>query len=500
MIGVVYLGAVAALAAVTTLLPALLIALYDGDVQLAQRISLFVLVTALLPSLTLLAVKGRGRSLPRMHGLLAVVGIWIVTVTVATGLCAGLLRLPMASAAFEATSALTTSGVTTIVRKDELPRALLFWRVALEWFGGLLTLACLMQIVAPAGLGGLPQFTAQLFSRPSRGRLVDPSERLGHDDPHSLRRTRRIAVRYVLGTLLLWLMLIPAGPPAMEAGMLAMVSIATAGFVFFDGALLDRLPAHTILIMAFGLALGATSILWQSGTNFSASRFARRNVEALAIAIIVALIAFAVAVRLATVSGIAALQPGIIVEGLFAGASLVATSGLETRPGVIALIPDVLVLVVVFAGASLFSTTGGVKLYRLLGLLRYAERELVRLIYPHSVARLQIGGRPVADETLRAIWAYFVFAVLFILLGAFGLTLGPFNFEAAFKASTALFVSAGPLYAALTPAAGVAEAGWPLFTEIDAPFLLWSCVIMLLGRLEILVVFAALNIRFWMGR
>ena len=500
MTGVVHLGAVAALATVSTLWPCLVLALVEGDAGATARISLVLVLGSLLSLLVMQAIRGRSRRLQRMHGLLAVVVVWVIAIASGTLLSMTLLGLSWDRAVFEATSALTTTGATTLLERGALPTPFLFWRVTLEWFGGLLTLACLMQIVAPAGLGGLPQFTAQLFSRPSRGGDTDKGERPLVEETTSLRRSRLIGQRYAAATIAVWLALLPNGPPPLEAMMLAMITIGTAGFVFFDTALLDTLELHTIAVMAVGLFFGATSILWQSGANLTANRFLRRNVEMIAILVIVALIAFGIAVRIASVSGLSAVGGETIVEGLFAASSLVATSGLETRPGIIALLPDVFVLTLVFAGGSLFSSTGGVKLYRLLGLLRYAERELVSLIYPHSVSSLRIGGRPVADETIRAIWGYFVFAIGFIILGSFGLALGPFGFEAAFKASTSLFVSAGPLYGALTPATGGIEAGWPAFAELNAPILLWSSAIMLLGRLEILVVFAALNIRFWLGR
>ena len=140
------------------------------------------------------------------------------------------------------------------------------------------------------------------------------------------------------------------------------------------------------------------------------------------------------------------------------------------------------------------------KLYRIVGLARYAENELVNLIYPSAVSPLSVGGRPVPDATLGAIWAYFVFAVAFVALAAFGLALGPFGFEAAFKAAVSLFTNAGPLYDAMVPQAVGVEEGWPAFRDLGAPLLGWASFVMLLGRLEILVVFAALNTHFWTGR
>lgn len=498
MVGVIYLAAAAVCAIFATLIPASVLAFLTDEIALAVRMSLLATLGILFSLLVLQTVQGRGRTLTRMHGLLTVIVSWSACAFSAALLVMNLFGFAFSAAIFEAMSGLTTTGQTVLLSRDALPIPLLFWRVTLEWFGGLLTLVCLLQIVAPAGLGGLPQFTGRLFSKPSKG--TSKTEQSVANEESALSRTRTIAVRYLTVTAILFAALAPNGPPPLEALMLAMTGVATGGFVFFDGPILDRLPAHTVFVFGLAFVLGSTSLMWQSSVNLRPGRILRRNSEASAILLLVGIIAFVIAVRLATVSGQGAIDGTLLIEGFFAASALVATSGLETRPGVLALVPDVFVLLMVFAGASLFSTTGGVKLYRIAGLAKYAERELVNLIYPHSVSSLSLGGHHVADETLRAIWSYFVFAIVFIALGAFGLALGPFNFEAAFKAAVALFTSSGPLYTALTPQAAGIENGWPSFADLGAPLLLWSSFIMLMGRLEILVVFAALNIRFWMGR
>ena len=476
----------------------MLIAFALGDVGLATRLGLLFMLGGLLAALVLQSVQGQRKILRRLHSLLAVLVAWLGCSALGTAFVFNLYDVTIPHAAFEAVSALTTTGQSVLGARSELPPPLLFWRVELEWFGGLLVLVCLFQIVAPAGLGGLPQFTGRLFTRPSQTR--DGGARGPSDERAGLGRTRAIAIRYVIVTLFVWLALLVNGPEPLPALMLAMTAMATGGFLYTDVPLLDALDLHTIAVLGVAFLLGATSVMWQSQARIRGGEFVRRNVEAFAVLAIAGVIALTIAFRLVAVSGQPLISLEAMAEGLFTAGSLVATSGLETRPGVIALMPPIAALIVVFVGASLFSTTGGVKLYRIASLFRYAERELTALIYPHSVRGLRIGGRIVEEETLHAIWSYFVFAVAFVLLAAFALAMGPFTFEAAFQASVSLFTSAGPLYDALRPVTADAASGWPSFLELEPPYLLLSCVIMLLGRLEILVVFAALNIRFWTGR
>ena len=479
------------------MVPPAAIALLAGDLGLAVQFSLVALLGGLVGALILLSIAGRPRALTRMDGLLAVVLVWLAATGSGTLSIAEMFDVPLASALFEATAALTTTGQSVLGERASLPVALLFWRVLLEWFGGLLTLACLLQVVAPAGLGRLPQFTARLFTKPRRQRAGEiGSQTL---DTMTLSRSRRIAERYVLVTAGFWLAFLLSEGDILPSAMLAMVGIATGGFLFFDGAVIDRLSLPSMAILALSFLLGATSILWRSPHGGARPTF-QANVEALAIVGIAATLALTLVLRLASVSGEGVIGLSAVIEGLLGATSLVATSGIESRPGFIALLPDVAVLIVILVGASLFSTTGGVKLYRVVGLARYAERELVNLIYPSAIMPLTVGGRPVTEDTLGAIWAYFVFAIAFVGVATFGLAMGPFNFEAAFKAAVALFTNAGLTYDALVPATGSVEEGWPAFRDVGPALLAWSAFVMLLGRLEILVVFAALNIRFWTGR
>jgi trk system potassium uptake protein TrkH len=81
----------------------------------------------------------------------------------------------------------------------------------------------------------------------------------------------------------------------------------------------------------------------------------------------------------------------IFVESLLASTSLVATSGIESRPGVIALWPDIVVLMIVLVGGGIYSTTGGFKVYRVSAMAVHSARELNQLIYPSSVTNLHFG-------------------------------------------------------------------------------------------------------------
>ena len=160
--------------------------------------------------------------------------------------------------------------------------------------------------------------------------------------------------------------------------------------------------------MAIGLCFGTMSVFWRRQILRRPIHIFQNNLETKIVFAIIIALTVAYAVRIIDVSG-GGLAGGVIAalqEGFFTASSLVATSGIETRPGVIALLPQIVVLAIVFVGAGVYSTTGGVKVYRIGAMWIYAIAELNRLIYPNSVDRLRFGDLAINRDSMQAIWTY----------------------------------------------------------------------------------------------
>ncbi|MCY0153377.1 hypothetical protein OEG86_15255 [Hoeflea alexandrii] len=220
------------------------------------------------------------------------------------------------------------------------------------------------------------------------------------------------------------------------------------------------------------------------------------------IVIVILGVAVLYAARLSAVSGGAELGP-IFVESLLASTSLVATSGIESRPGVIALWPDIVVLMIILVGGGIYSTTGGFKVYRVAAMAVHSARELNQLIYPSSVTNLHFGRQVINENSMRAIWTYFSLSLLIVAFSAMALTFEATDFEGGLTMAIAFFSNAGPVYEALIPPAYVTAPEnqvWPQFQALPVSAKISAVVIMTLGRLEVMIVFAVLNIRYWMSR
>jgi trk system potassium uptake protein TrkH len=177
-----------------------------------------------------------------------------------------------------------------------------------------------------------------------------------------------------------------------------------------------------------------------------------------------------------------------IIEGLFQVVSIGTTTGFTTAeyyswPGFL----PVLLLYVSFIGGCSGSTGGGIKVIRILLLVKQGVRELRRLVHPNAEFPVKIGKKAMPEKVIEAVWGFFaayfaISALMILLLMATGL-----NQETAFSAVAACLNNLGP---------GLGDVGRN-FSSINDPAKWILCMAMLLGRLEIFTLLVLFTPAFW---
>ena len=177
-----------------------------------------------------------------------------------------------------------------------------------------------------------------------------------------------------------------------------------------------------------------------------------------------------------------------IIEGLFQVVSIGTTTGFTTAeyytwPGFL----PVLLLYVSFIGGCSGSTGGGIKVIRILLLVKQGARELRRLVHPNAQIAVKIGKNVMSEKVIEAVWGFFaayfaISALMILLLMATGL-----DQETAFSAVAACLNNLGP---------GLGDVGRN-FASINDPAKWILCVAMLLGRLEIFTLLVLFTPAFW---
>ena len=463
----------------------LLVALAFGEN--VARVALHALLGVFLSGAVLTALAGRVRRPGPMAALAVMLFVWILLPVVVAVPMADLGGLTYVDGLFEAASGLTTTGASVMENVSVLPRSFVVLRSQLHWLGGIMTLLGIILVLAPLGIGGL---SAQAVPRTS-GR----TSLLAADRSASLLRT--VAISYTAVTAATFLAFLLCGVEPIIALCLAMTAVSSGGFLPFEGALLERTGPYALLVFTAVLLLASTSIYWHRmivAWQRNRLRMHRESYCVIAVALLLSLILFASIARVSAADG----RGLLMVESLFNAASLVSTSGIESRPGALTLVALPVVLFVMLAGGSAYSTSGGLKLYRLGGMLVQSGHELHRLVYPSGVLAPRFGSQFFDAPMLRAIWSFFVAAIVVIALGSFAIAPGLPNFEAALVATVSAFSGAGPLYEAGWAPPGQPE--WPGWAAFDTPSKLVLCLVMLLGRVEVLAVVALFSVRYWRDR
>lgn len=361
-------------------------------------------------------------------------------------------------ALFEAYSALTTTGAT-LLPADELPRSLIFWRAVLAWLGGYATL-----LLAIAVFAALDRDVPAI--RKSALLTVRPDNILSHLPVAA----RRVGLVYAVLTAVTWLMLLFAGNGFFDASVLAMSAISTSGYAPVDGGLATNFGTVSMLIVALACLAGTVNIalFW----DVLRDRGVLRDPDLAGIAALVG--GLGVLYVIADTSHI----PSHFIDAFF----VVSTSG-YTVSAPASPVPVAAVFVALVGGAAA-STTGGVKISRILLLWRRMGSELAVLTDPSSLVPVTFRGRSVRDTALIGIWAYVLGFLACLGLGALVLTLAGVDFQTAFLANAAALANAGPLLHETN-----AGHGWDELADNAKPILISA---MILGRLEVLAAVAAI--------
>lgn len=461
-----YLGQLALVLALLTL-PPLGVALYYGEYSIGLR---YLAVIGLL-----LAVGwplSRLQAPDRIQGNEA-----MVIVTMAFVLSPLLMSWPLAAsgltamdAFFEAVSGVTTTGLTTLLTVQDRGYSFLFARAWMQWYGGLGIAVLAVAIMAQHGLAAR--------------KLVESS---GAELRVSSTRTyaRQVLAVYalltVVGGMLIWV----AGLAPFNALTHALSAVSTGGFSSFDQSLGGALPVAVPFAVVFVSFLGAISLplyfnAWRRGIG---ELLGDLELRALAGACLAGALLLAMWFW----------QAGVPVADALRQASLLAVSA-QTTAGFSAMstaaldaFPKGLLILSMAVGGSLGSTAGGVKLLRVLILLRLIQTLMRRAAAPeHAVVEASLGGRLKEEDMSHALLIIALFGMVVALSWLVFLAHGYPPLDALFEVVSA----AGTVGLS----SGISGSGLPDVLKLIL------CLDMLAGRLEIVALLVTLYPITWIGR
>lgn len=383
----------------------------------------------------------------------------------------------LTNAYFESISGFTTTGASILPDIESVPEGVLLWRSLTQWFGGMGIIVLSVAILPFLGIGGMELYKAEVPSP-----VVDKLKPRISDTAKTLWKV------YVLITGLEILLLLGGGMPPFESLCHAFCTLPTGGFspmnasvAHYDSAYFDGVILVFMLLAGINFSLHYRLIKGNAGLFF-------KDPECRVFLGLFAV--FTLAVTLDIHVRVYETFSEAFRYAAFHVGSILTTTGFATAD--FDRWPDfsrLILLLCMFLGGMAGSTGGGMKILRVILLVKHAYCELFRSIHPHAVAAVKLGKRPVPDRVLHGVWGFsLLFVGLFVLATVIMAAMG-LDLVTAFSSVAASIGNIGPGLGGVGPTCNY--LGIPLAGK----WVLIFC--MILGRLEIYTVIVLLVPEFW---
>lgn len=445
-----------------------------------------ILITAAVGILiTLIGLPFKKRELQLRDGILLVVMVWLIFPAIGTipfmlPYHDGNFSLSFTHAYYEVMSGLTTTGATVIPDVGSLPKSINAWRHSLIWLGGMGILVLAVAILPLLGVGG-----HQVMRREAAGPMKE--DKL---TPRIAETAKALYSIYVGVTLLCVVCYRWAGLSWFDAWCHAGATMSLGGFSTYSGGYVDiNNPMVDLVACIFMLFAGinfATHFTAFRTRSFSAYA---RCPEAFAFLGIVILVSSVISAYL-FFSGTYPSILSAIRYGFFNTISISTTTGFSNTDYTLwpVAIPITLLIMGNFV-SSAGSTGGGVKLIRIIIILKRFGIELKQLIHPHGVFLLRLKGRVISRPVISAILLYLIVYMSTIFISTSLVVISGVEFTTAVSAVLAGIGNIGP---------GMGEVG-PMgnYSGLNN-FAIWVCTFtMLIGRLELFTVLLMFSPAYW---
>lgn len=406
-------------------------------------------------------------------------GVWVfLPIFAALPMLIGATDLSYTDAFFEAMSGMTTTGSTVIVGLDDLPAGILLWRGLLQWFGGIGVIVMAMVFLPELRVGGMQIFKSEAFD--TMGKVL----------PRAAEISAQISTIYIGITVACALCYSAAGMNGFDAMVHAMTTVSTGGFANYDASFGAFQGPHEYIATVFMLAAALPFVLYVQLLNGDGEPMLR-NSQVRAFFGVVAVLVAVVMASLIIVDDFSVERA--LREALFNIASILTGTGYAS---VDYMAWGGFIITIFFfcglIGGCAGSTSCSVKIFRYQILFAAVKAQLRRIHSPHGIFRPRYDGRTVTEDVLSSVMAFFVLFIVTLGVFAVALAMTGLDMITSISGAATAVANIGP---GLGPVIGPAGNFAPL--PDTAKWLLSAA--MLIGRLELVVVYVLFTRRFWVA-
>ena len=436
------------------------------------------IITTLIGALTALATdNATSERLTIQQTFLLTTSVWLaLPVFGAIPFWIGVDGITATDAFFEAMSGLTTTGATIFDELGTLSQGLLMWRAVLQWLGGIGIIVVAMVFLPELRVGGMQIFRSEGFD--TFGKIL----------PRATEISSRISVIYAGLTLACMLGYLAAGMDVFDATAHAMTTLATGGFSTKDASFADAGAAAEYVAIVF-MALAALPFVRYVQLLSGTAEPLWRDSQIRAFFVTLAVAGLILAVLLCVKSGQVTEQA--FRKALFPLPSLVTGTGYASADymqwGGFAI---TFLFFIGLIGGCAGSTSCSIKVFRYQLLFASVVTQMRRIQSPSGIFTPKYEGRPVSEDVGNSVMSFFVFFVLTLGVLAILLSLTGLDVITSVSGAAAALANIGP---------GLGDTIGPTgtYADINTPAKWLLIVAMLIGRLELLAVYAILTRTFW---
>ncbi|UTW54010.1 potassium transporter TrkG [Kordiimonas sp. SCSIO 12610] len=377
------------------------------------------------------------------------------------------------AAFYEGVSMLTTNGASAYVGNIEGFKSLIIWQALMVWLGGFIAIAYTLSILTALNSGGI-----QLH----RSSLPFGESDIGY--PRLISIFKTLSNLYVFITSICCLLLLIGGLGFFDAVIFSMITISTSGLTSFNGGVVQGTMPQ--IIIAIFLVVGMMN--W----DFLYSRLRSRDLaifDHFEFKSIVGIIILSSVLLFFQLDG-----DNRLWNAIFLAISALSTSGIGVANDVFseghALPVAIIVIFLAGLGGAAASTTGGLKQIRLGILLTLANAELKRLAHPNSIRVFKYNNEPIQLRDMEAVWLAVGGFVLTMAIGCLVLAIFAVEFKHAVALTFSALTLSGPVVFMIDPN----FYGFSGLQDVDYAIL---SILMIVGRIEVSVIFALLAKAFW---
>jgi trk system potassium uptake protein TrkH len=437
-----------------------------------------------LTSGILAIVYGRNASpvIGRREGSLVVTMVWVLfsVVGMLPYLFTGSIPA-VEDAFFETISGFTTTGASILNNIEELPYSILFWRSLTHWMGGLGIIVMSLAMLPVFGSSG-----AQLFATESAGPTTDKIH------PKVAETAKRLLLIYVVLTIAETIFLRFGGMGWFDAVCHSFGTVATGGFSTKQASIAywDSAYIHYV-IAVFMMLSGVNFSLYYFGFKTKFSKIIENEELKTYLAL---LLLFSIVVAVSLIDFTSGFSWSAIElawrNAFFNVSSVMTTTGFATVDYMYwPTFTWILLLFAMITGASAGSTSGAMKMVRIVLAAKYCYYEFQKIIHPNAVVPVKYNGKIVQPDVITKVLAFVILYMFTIGVGILVLSISGVPFMESIGGMITCLGGVGPGLGLVGPAGNFAAI--PEFSKWFLSF------VMLLGRLELFTVLVLFTPTFW---